>query len=150
MDDMIFYFTHRMFHHPKIYKYMHKQHHENRLTYGIASEYAHPFEYIFGNGLPAAMGAKILGKSCHLFTYWMWVVVRSVETVDGHSGYDLPWSPFRLMPFSAGGAYHDFHHAEIVGNYSSFFTIWDTLFCTNEKYYNGKSYKRLVINSQDK
>jgi sterol desaturase/sphingolipid hydroxylase (fatty acid hydroxylase superfamily) len=32
-------------------------------------------------------------------------------------------------------SYHDFHHTHNVGNYSSFFQIWDTIFGTNKSYF---------------
>ena len=31
--------------------------------------------------------------------------------------------------------YHNFHHSHNVGNYGSFFTIWDTLCGTNRHYF---------------
>jgi sterol desaturase/sphingolipid hydroxylase (fatty acid hydroxylase superfamily) len=101
----------------------------------MVSEYAHPVEYMLGNCCPAGLGPKLLDYRCHVVTYCLWMALRVIETVDGHSGYDFPWSPFRILPFSAGAAYHDYHHYENIGNYCSFFNIWDTVFGTNTKYY---------------
>lgn len=43
---------------------------------------------------------------------------------------------FRLIPFmGTNAAYHDYHHSKNVGNYSSFFTVWDTVFGRNADYY---------------
>ena len=64
-----------------------------------------------------------------------WLLVRLGESVDAHSGYEFPWSPFRLIPFSASAGYHDYHHLTSMGNFSTFFTWWDTLFGTNKPYY---------------
>ena len=58
-----------------------------------------------------------------------------MESVDSHSGYEFPFTPFRLVPFSGSATYHDYHHSSNTGNYSSFFTIWDTLFNENTDYY---------------
>ena len=65
----------------------------------------------------------------------VWGGIRLIETHDGHSGYEFPWSIFRLLPFGADATYHDFHHSKNVCNYSSFMTIWDTIFDTNKDYY---------------
>lgn len=65
----------------------------------------------------------------------MWGVIRMMETVDGHSGYEFSWSPYRLLPLSGSSSYHNFHHFKNVGNYSSFFTIWDTVCGTNKAYF---------------
>lgn len=62
-------------------------------------------------------------------------LMRALEGVDGHTGYDFSFSPFRLIPFSSSARYHDFHHSHNLGNYSSFFTIWDTILGTNGDYY---------------
>jgi sterol desaturase/sphingolipid hydroxylase (fatty acid hydroxylase superfamily) len=63
------------------------------------------------------------------------IVYRTLETMDGHCGYEFPWSPFRVMPFSGSSEYHNFHHSYNEGNYSSLFTYWDTIFKTNEHFY---------------
>jgi len=40
-----------------------------------------------------------------------------------------------LIPFATSSSYHNFHHSYNIGNYSSFFSMWDTLFGTNKTYY---------------
>ena len=77
----------------------------------------------------------LLRREMHHFTYILWVLYRMFETVDGHSGYEFSFSPFRLLPLSAGAQYHNFHHTENVGNFGSQFVIMDTLFGTNKAYY---------------
>mmetsp|Transcript_19879 Transcript_19879/g.22515 ORF Transcript_19879/g.22515 Transcript_19879/m.22515 type:complete len:87 (+) Transcript_19879:1080-1340(+) len=71
----------------------------------------------------------------HMVTVLSWIFIRVAEGFDGHSGYEFPWSPFRLLPFSSAEEYHDFHHSHNIGNFSSFFTHWDTLFGTNKEFY---------------
>jgi len=44
-----------------------------------------------------------------MVTILMWTILRYSESVDGHSGYDFSFSPFRLLPMSGSSAYHDFH-----------------------------------------
>jgi len=48
-EDFFFYWCHRLLHHPKLYPYIHKIHHEYNITISIAAEYAHPLEFLFGN-----------------------------------------------------------------------------------------------------
>ena len=39
----------------------------------------------------------------HLITIWLWMIVRVLETVDVHSGYDFPYlNPLHLIPGYAG------------------------------------------------
>jgi sterol desaturase/sphingolipid hydroxylase (fatty acid hydroxylase superfamily) len=110
-------------------------HHEFTSTVGIAAEYAHPLEFCFSNLLTAGLGPAILGHKMHFVSVIAWGIVRAVESLDGHCGYDFSWSPFRLIPFSGGADYHDYHHSHNVGNYGSFFSVWDTVFGTNKPYY---------------
>ena len=60
-EDTGFYFIHRIMHHPSVYQYVHKMHHEYSTTTSIAAEYSHPLEYAFGVILPSAIGPAILG-----------------------------------------------------------------------------------------
>ena len=138
-EDFAFHMTHRMLHCKDkrfpLYQWIHKQHHEFMHPVSIASENAHPLEFMFGNHYTSFTGLFLLGSRIHFWTLMQWGVVRVLETHDGHSGYEFPWSPFRLIPFGADGTYHVFHHTKNVGNYSSFMTIWDTIFDSNKDFY---------------
>jgi sterol desaturase/sphingolipid hydroxylase (fatty acid hydroxylase superfamily) len=133
-EDTMFYFTHRTLHHPKLYPWIHKKHHEFYTTVSIAAEYAHPIEYAFGNVIPVFVFSKLIGSGMHLATLQFWLAMRVFETVDGHSGYEFSWSPYRLLPFSTSSEYHNYHHSHNVGNYESFFSIWDTVLGTNKSF----------------
>lgn len=133
-EDFTFYWCHRGLHHKRIYPYIHKMHHTYTTPVGISAEYAHPLEFVFGNMLPTAVGPAILGPKAHLVTIFAWYAVRFGETLDGHCGYEFSWSPYRLIPFSGSAEYHDFHHSANVGNFGSFFSIWDTVFQTNKDF----------------
>ncbi|XP_062508812.1 uncharacterized protein LOC134185047 isoform X2 [Corticium candelabrum] len=132
VEDALFYWTHRLLHVPFLYRRIHKQHHQFYTPIGMAAEYAHPLEYLLSNSLPFFTGPFLTG--CHLLTMWIWLFIRIVESLDGHSGYDFWWVPFRYFPFRPGPALHDFHHSHNVGNYGSFFQFWDWL-CGTDKVY---------------
>lgn len=63
----------------------------------------------------------------HVILLWAWVTIRLLETIDVHSGYDIPLNPLNLIPFYAGSRHHDFHHMNFIGNYASTFTWWDRI-----------------------
>jgi methylsterol monooxygenase/4-alpha-methyl-delta7-sterol-4alpha-methyl oxidase len=134
-EDFTFYWSHRLLHHPRLYPHIHKMHHTFNTTVGIAAEYAHPVEFVLGNMLPTSVGPLILGPNVHVLVIFAWYTVRFGETLDGHCGYEFSWSPYRLIPFSGSAEYHDFHHSVNIGNYGSFFSIWDTVFGTNKLFY---------------
>ena len=136
VEDFSFYWLHRLLHTPWLYRMIHKQHHEYKVTISIAAEYAHPVEYVVGNSLPVALGPLLYGQEkVHLVVWVCWVFFRTVNTAEGHSGLDVPWSFVKPIPLTTSNEYHDFHHSKNQGNYGSFFMIWDTLFGTNGKYF---------------
>jgi sterol desaturase/sphingolipid hydroxylase (fatty acid hydroxylase superfamily) len=98
------------------------------VTVALAAEHSHPLEYIFAQAIPSTLGLKLLGRRAHIITFIFWGIVRLGESSDGHSGYEFPWSPFRFLPMTTSATYHDFHHLKNIGNYSSVFRTWDTIF----------------------
>lgn len=67
--------------------------------FGLTSEYAHPAEILM-LGFGTIIGPALTGP--HLFTLWLWVSLRVMETVEAHSGYDFPWSPSKFLPLYGG------------------------------------------------
>ena len=135
MEDLTFHFSHRMLHTPFLYHWIHKVHHEHKVTIGVAGQYFHPIEFIFGSLIPVQVGPALLGTRIHFVAAFTWYSLRYIESVEGHSGYDFSWSPFRMIPFGADYAYHAYHHSHNIGNFSSFLTVWDTIFGSNKVYY---------------
>ncbi len=99
-EDFLFYCTHRLLHTSWCYRHIHKRHHEYRQPVTLGAEFAHPVEIFFGFMLPFQIGSIILGTRMHSVTLCLWGVYRIVEGGEAHCGYDFPWSPFRLLPFS--------------------------------------------------
>lgn len=131
IEDAWHYFLHRLLHHKRIYKYIHKVHHEFITPFGMQAEYAHPLETLI---LGAGFFIGIIVFCNHMIFLWAWLICRLMETIDVHSGYDIPLNPLHLVPFYAGARFHDFHHMNFIGNYASTFTWWDRIFGTDYQY----------------
>jgi methylsterol monooxygenase len=132
IEDTWHYWLHRALHDRRIYKHIHKVHHYFPAPFGMVAEYAHPAEtVILGTGF--FIGVLLMCN--HMVMLWVWVTVRLMETIDVHSGYDIPYiNPFHLIPFYGGSKFHDFHHYNFTGNYSSTFTWWDKICGTDDQY----------------
>jgi len=130
-DDSWFYCVHRLFHEVGwLYRTVHKQHHSFKHTHVVAVEYAHPIEDVLCNTLATIGGALVL--RVHLAVFWLYISLKLWQSIDAHSGYDLPfpvspWSAVRWMDCAPAHAYH---HGEVRGNYGGFFTFWDHAFGT--------------------
>ncbi len=144
-EDFTFYWAHRALHNEKLYLYIHKIHHEYKNPVCIDHIYAHPIEFMFGNVLTTFVGPLILGKRTHVFTLMIWIIMRTGETNDGHCGYDFSFSPYRLIPLSGSAEFHHYHHKDYIGNYGSFFNIWDRVCGTVGKGYREYLEKKMEI-----
>ena len=130
IEDVWHYFFHRLLHHGALYKHIHKIHHNFQAPFGMAAEYAHPIETVVLGG---GFFIGILLFCDHIIFMWVWMCLRVFEAVDAHTGYNH-WQPFHMLPFYGGAHFHDFHHRNFVGNYSSTFTYLDKLFGTDHQY----------------
>ncbi|XP_070549613.1 methylsterol monooxygenase 1-like [Ptychodera flava] len=142
IEDTWHYFVHRLLHHKRIYKHVHKIHHTFQAPFGMVAEYAHPIEtVVLGFGFFIGLFLCIN----HFAFLWAWLLFRLLETVDVHTGYDLPYNPLHLLPFYAGARFHDFHHMNFHGNYAPTFIWWDKIFGTDRQYEEFKAkHEKLV------
>ncbi|WJX82396.1 Methylsterol monooxygenase 1-3 [Trifolium repens] len=144
IEDYVSYWIHKLLHCKWAYENIHKVHHEYRTPIGLSAPYAHWAE-IFILGFPAFLGPALIPG--HIITYWLWFILRQLEAIETHSGYDFPWSPTKYIPFYGGPAYHDYHH--YVGrrsqcNYASVFTYCDYIYGTNKGYqYKKQMYEKM-------
>ena len=103
------------------------------MPIGIAAEATHPVEYLVGNIIPVAAGPALL--KCHILTMWVWIAFRSAKSVEAHSGYSFPWTPFQALPFANAAAAHDYHHSTgFTECYGSILRVWDDVCGTNANY----------------
>ncbi|CDZ96809.1 c-4 methyl sterol oxidase [Phaffia rhodozyma] len=152
IEDTVHYWMHRWLHTPKLYKMIHKVHHEFPAPFGLVAEYAHPLEVlILGAG---TIGGPIvfcaITHDLHLFTVLVWMTLRLFQAVSAHSGYDFPWSMHNWFPLWAGAEHHDYHHMAFVNNFSSSFRHWDYFFGTDTKYHAYKARLRAAKNQAER
>ncbi|EHA50257.1 hypothetical protein MGG_17103 [Pyricularia oryzae 70-15] len=127
LEDAWHYWTHRLMHYPPLYRSIHKLHHTYTAPFGLTAEYASPIEVLvlgLGTAGTPLLWVYLTGD-LHLFTMQAWIVLRLLQAVDAHSGYEFPWSLHHILPFWAGAQHHDIHHEQFVGNYASSFRWWD-------------------------
>lgn len=139
--DTFGYWGHRAVHHKSVYKYIHKQHHEYKVTVGIASVFANPLEDILVNTWSSLSGCLIMGS--HVVVLWIWLAIRVSEAVNSHSGYHF--LPYWLTDWFSAGEFHEYHHSHNIGNYGAFTTFWDKLMGTDVHF---KQYLQQKIESK--
>lgn len=130
VEEVFFYWSHRLLHHRRFYKHCHKLHHEFKAPIGLAAEYSHPFEYVVSNFIPGILGPELI-KS-HPYSAWAWLIFGVSMTVFHHSGFIFPFYPFKEWTLM-----HDYHHYSFYSNLGVV-GILDKLMGTN----GGEDYKQ--------
>ncbi len=134
MDDTWFYWSHRLLHHPKIYKYVHSVHHKSidvtpytSLSFHpveafIATFWILPFSFVFPMYLPALGILQLYGL---------------YDNIKSHLGYEFFPTKFNKswLRFLSTSTYHNMHHSKFNGNYGVHFRFWDKLMGTEFKEY---------------
>ena len=136
IEDLSFYFSHSLLHTPYFYATVHKYHHEHKTTTSFAIIHAHPLEFILVNLLPTTMCVLLLGKRMHFSSFMACGLAMTLHSLEVHSGYNFPWSVWRLLPFGNDGEEHSYHHSENLGSYGSFLAVWDTVFGSNVSFWS--------------
>ncbi|XP_066989711.1 fatty acid hydroxylase domain-containing protein 2-like [Macrobrachium rosenbergii] len=126
-----FYYAHRLIHHRSLYKHIHKIHHEWQSPIAISALYVHPVEYTFANIGPVMLGPMLLGS--HPATMWLWCTLATMNTLNAHCGYHLPFFP---SPEA-----HDFHHLKFNQCYGVL-GILDHLHGTDKTFRASANYAR--------
>ncbi|KAJ8468002.1 hypothetical protein OPV22_030554 [Ensete ventricosum] len=134
VEDYFNYWLHRALHCRWAYEHVHRVHHEFTAPVGFAAPYAHWTEVLI-LGLPAFIGPAIAPG--HILTLWLWFVLRHIEAIETHCGYDFPRTPTKYIPFYGGAEYHDYHHyvgGKSHSNFASVFTYCDYIYGTDKGY----------------
>mmetsp|Transcript_22699 Transcript_22699/g.28981 ORF Transcript_22699/g.28981 Transcript_22699/m.28981 type:complete len:248 (-) Transcript_22699:50-793(-) len=106
VEEILFFYLHRMFHTRQFYRRFHSVHHEFTAPIGISAIYAHPVEHIVVNLFPLLLGPILL--RAHVVELWFWLAIATLDTINSHCGYYTPQS---------NPAFHDFHHESFRYNF---------------------------------
>lgn len=125
LHDAYFYWTHRLIHHSKLFKYVHKVHHSFKSPTPWASFAFHPLEAIVSIGIIPIILFII---PYHHLALLLFVTFLTVYNTIIHLGYSIP----RLNQFKYSNTpeAHDYHHLNSKSNYGLYFTFWDKIMGT--------------------
>jgi lathosterol oxidase len=138
VHDAYFYWTHRLLHHPLLFRRFHRTHHLSTNPTPWAA-------YSFSVGeafVQAGIGPLLVftipmhGAAFLLFMNW-----QIAFNVFGHCGYEI--SPRWFLQSWLGrvlntSTHHALHHEKCCGNYSLYFNLWDRLLNTNHVDYEAR------------
>ncbi|MFN5787529.1 MAG: sterol desaturase family protein [Bacteroidota bacterium] len=130
ISDTWFYWSHRVMHHPSIYKYVHALHHKSLDVNPYTSSSFHVIESLWLTFwlLPLAILIPI-----SMTVLGIMQVIGTLNNLKSHLGYELFPKFFNLPPFNmlVNATNHSLHHTQYNGNYGLFFRFWDIV-CDTE------------------
>jgi lathosterol oxidase len=138
VHDAYFYFTHRLMHHPKLFKWFHLIHHKSTNPSPWAAFAFHPFEAVIEVGVVVLFLFIMPICNLHLFFFFF---IMMVYNVYGHLGWELypkGFSTSKIGKWINTSVNHNQHHQYFKGNYGLYFLWWDRWFKTIREDYDIK------------
>ncbi|MCI5055436.1 MAG: sterol desaturase family protein [Flavobacteriales bacterium] len=135
IHDTYFYWSHRFMHHPKIYKYVHRVHHQSVHPSPWAAYAFHPWEALITFGIVPLL---VFCIPLHLSAIMIFFLFSMIRNVIGHLGFEIFPKGFtknKWLNWSATVTHHNQHHEKFHGNYGFYFTVWDKLMKTEAANY---------------
>lgn len=135
LHDAWFYWTHRLMHHPKIFRHVHLVHHRSTNPSPWASYSFHPIEAVIEAGVYILIVFTIPAHGLALFIFLIYMIIR---TVLGHLGIEFLPKKFmanRWLNWHTTTTHHDLHHKHFNHNFGLYFTWWDKWFSTEHPNY---------------
>ncbi len=136
LHDAWFYWTHRLIHHPKLFRRLHRLHHKSFNPSPWTS-----YSFNVGEAVVNAIYLPLVlllvpSSSLAIFIFVNHMMIRNAM---GHSGYEL--FPARrdgrpLFDWMTSVTHHDLHHAQAGWNYGLYFSWWDRWMGTEHPNYH--------------
>jgi Delta7-sterol 5-desaturase len=140
-QDAFFYFTHRLFHHPQLFRWLHQGHHQSRYATPWTSFALDPLETVIQSSFLIAI---VFLLPLHFITLIAVLTTMTFWSVLNHTGIDrfpLSFPHHWLGKWFIGPAHHSIHHHRYSKHYGLYFTFWDkflnTQDCNYEKEIHG-------------
>ncbi len=136
LHDTYFYWTHRLMHQPRIFKYFHLLHHKSTNPSPWAAYAFHPLEGIVEASVIFPIVFLIPFHKSALLVFLLFMMVYNVY---GHLGYELYPKGFNkhiIGRWLNTSVNHNQHHKHFTGNYGLYFLFWDRLMGTIREDYD--------------
>jgi Delta7-sterol 5-desaturase len=136
--DAYFYWTHRLMHHPRLFRFFHRTHHRS-ITPTPFAAYAFDVPEAMLMGLFTPLWLLLVPM--HAFGLFLFMAFMIVRNVMGHAGVELmprALADSRWFGWINATTHHDLHHSSFHYNYGLYFTWWDRLMGTEHPAYRAQ------------
>lgn len=125
LHETYYYWLHRAMHIPKIYKVVHKVHHESLSTTPWTAFSFHPWESILEALIVPAI---LIFVPMNIYVLLFYLILMTFSSMINHLDIEIYPASFRNSKFGKlwiDATHHHYHHKEFTTNYGLYFTFWD-------------------------
>lgn len=125
LHETYYYWLHRWMHRPKIYRRVHKWHHDSIETSSLTSFSFHPLESLLQ---AIVVPVLVLFLPMHLYVLLTFLIIMTLSGTINHAGVEIYPKRFLRHPIARwiiGATHHDLHHKQFRFNFGLYFTFWD-------------------------
>lgn len=136
IHDAYFYWTHRLMHHPRLFRFFHTTHHRSANPTPWAIFSFQPAEAVVQFGITFIL---IFAMPLHISVHILWSLWLIGFNLMGHLGYELYPKGFttnRLVSWINSATHHTMHHKYVSSNFGLYFTFWDRIMGTMHPKYH--------------
>ncbi len=130
LHETYYYWVHRWMHHPKVFRYVHKVHHDSLAPTPWTAFSFHPWESL----IEALIVPLILVfLPVNIFVIGFYLLFMTVSSVINHLDIEIYPEAFQKSAVGKefiGATHHHYHHKEFLTNYGLYFTFWDRIMGT--------------------
>ena len=152
LHETYYYWLHRWMHYPKVFRIVHKVHHDSNITSPFTAFSFHPLE-----GLLQAIFLPVVLMifPMHYYVIIIQLTIMTLSSVINHLDIEIYPKKFNkniLGRWLIGATHHSLHHRQIKYNYGLYFTFWDKIKKTESPAYNDlfESSTELIIPEEKK
>ncbi len=125
IHETYYYWLHRWMHKPKVFKVLHKVHHDSTTTSAWTAFSFHPLE-----GLLQAiiLPVTIMFLPMHLYVLIFQLTIMTFSSVINHleiETYPANFHKHIIGKWLIGATHHSLHHKQFKYNFGLYFTFWD-------------------------
>lgn len=143
LHDTYYYWTHRLLHWKKIFKYVHITHHLSLNPTPFSAYALHPVEALLDVSIIPIIVFTIPYHASALTIFSAYTLMMNV---GGHMGYEFFPSGFashRWFKWHNTATHHNMHHRYVKYNFAIYFNFWDRVMKTNHPNYE-ETFERVI------
>lgn len=136
LHETYYYWLHRWMHMPKVFRLLHKVHHDSNITSPWTAFSFHPFEGVLQ---AIFLPALLLILPMHLYVLILQLTLMTFSSVINHLDIEIYPKKFNrhfIGRWLIGATHHSLHHKQFRYNYGLYFTFWDKWKRTESPLYN--------------